>query len=118
MHSGFTAAVTLQLSRISLFALMVIVIGISACGTSDPDTFPELSDVGSPGQASDDNPNLTLEPKRVRTQASLPDRPPISTEVGKTLPQFEITLFGGEKKSTASLANMGQPVFLFFFTTW
>ena len=88
MHSGFTAAVTLPLSRISAFVLMTIVIGISACGTSDPDTFPELSEAGSPGQASDDNPNLTLEPKRVLTQASLPDRPPIGTEVGKNFPQF------------------------------
>ena len=118
MHSGFIAAVALPLSRIPEFVLIVIVIGISACGTSDTDTFPELSDVGSPGQASDDNPNLTLEPKRVRTQASLPDRPPIGTEVGKILPQFEITLFEGKKKSTASLADIGRPVFLFFFTTW
>ena len=118
MHSGFTAAVTLPLSRISAFALMVIVIGISACGTFDTDTFAELSESGSPGQASDDNPNLKLEPNRVLTQAPLPYRPPIGTEIGKPLPQFEITLFGGEKKSTASLANIGQPVFLFFFTTW
>ena len=135
MHSDFTTTPTLKLSRISLFVLMVILTGMSACGTSDTNTVAEPADrpreatgpvlqnpqtlePGSPDQTSDRDPNLTLEPKLVLTQVPLPDRPPIGTELGKTLPQVEITLFGGRKKSTGSLANMGRPVFLFFFTTW
>ena len=147
MHSDFTTTVTLKLSQKSVFVLMVILAGMSACGTSDTNTLAELSkestaatvaepadrpreatgpvlqnpqtlEPGSPDQTSDRDPNLTLEPKLVLTHVPLPDRPPIGTELGKTLPQVEITLFGGRKKSTGSLANMGRPVFLFFFTTW
>ena len=147
MHSKFTSTGTLQLSRISVFALMVILVGMSACGTSDTNTLAELSkrsataaksvpaanpgdatsetlpnyqtsETSSPGQTSDRDSSLTLAPKHVLTHAPLPDRPPIGTEIGQTLPQFEITLFEGKKKLTASLADIGQPVFLFFFTTW
>ena len=148
MHSDFTTRRTLKLSQISMFVLMVILTGMSACGTSDTNTLAKLSKGSTtatnsepadrpreatpaallnsqtprpgspPDQTSDLYPNLTLEPKIVLTQIPLPDRPPIGTELGKTLPQVEITLLGGRKKSIASLSNMGRPVFLFFFTTW
>ena len=147
MHSDFTTTRTLKLSQISVFVLMVILTGMSACGTSDTNSLAKLSKgsttatnsepadrpreatpaallnsqtprPGSPDQTSDLYPDLTLEPKLVLTQIPLPDRPPIGTELGKTLPQVEITLFGGRKKSIASLSNVGRPVFLFFFTTW
>jgi len=46
------------------------------------------------------------------------EQPSIGTDVGKTLPQFEFTLYDGTKKSTAQLSSIGRPVFLFFFATW
>ena len=66
-------------------------------------------------------------PKLRSTTASAPaptrtvilmNQPSIGTEVGKKLPQFEIKLFDGTKKSTTRISSLGRPVFLFFFTTW
>ena len=132
MHSDFTTTRTLKLSQISVFVLMVILAGMSACGTSDTNTLAKLSKgsttatnsepadrpreatpaallnsqtprPGSPDQTSDLYPNLTLEPKLVLTQIPLPDRPPIGTDIGKTLPQFKITLLGGGKNQPLAL---------------
>ena len=42
----------------------------------------------------------------------------VGTQVGNTLPHFEITLLDGDKRSTERLAEDGKPVFLYFFATW
>ena len=147
MHPDFNATGTVQLSWISKLVFIVILVGMSACGSSETNTNallskesatttksgpadwtrdatsptlpkPWTSESGSYAQELDSNLNLKPNPKVVLTQAPLANQPPIGTEVGKTLPQFEIALFGARSKSTDSLANLGQPVFLFFFTTW
>ncbi len=46
------------------------------------------------------------------------DAPPVGTNVGNTLPHFEMTLADGSRVSTDVLAAQGQPVFLYFFATW
>gem|GEM_PF-5810508 len=56
--------------------------------------------------------------KPASTKANVVEEPSIGTDVGKTLPQFEINLFDGTKKSTGRISSPGRPVFLFFFTTW
>ena len=148
MHSDFITKKILRLPRISIFVITGILIGMSACVASNNDTDAQLSkesaiassksrpagwqregisetlpymrpsESGSHDQSSDSALNFTLKPKAALSQAQLADQPQIGTEVGKTLPRFEITLLGGTKKSTAQLPNLGRPVFLFFFSTW
>ena len=50
--------------------------------------------------------------------AIIVDQPGLGTDVGKTLPNFEFTLFDGTRRNTAQLSSQGRPVFLFFFATW
>ena len=50
--------------------------------------------------------------------AIIVDQPGLGTDVGKTLPNFEFTLFDGTIRNTAQLSSHGRPVFLFFFATW
>ena len=143
MHSDFTHMRTLQLSQMYVFVIIVILVGMSGCGPSDNDSHAQLSkksvttisesgpsgwpkeatsrtlphmppsESGSYVQSSDGAPNLALKPSAVQSQALLANQPQIGTEVGQTLPQFKITVFGGENKSTARLSNLGRPVFLF-----
>lgn len=50
--------------------------------------------------------------------AIIVDQPGLGTDVGKTLPTFEFTLFDGTRRNTAQLSSQGRPVFLSFFATW
>ncbi len=146
-HISFisTGEKTPRMSRIFAFPLTAMLVGMSACGMSATDTPTEslatvpsepiatlgevstlLTPASSPEipstQAYVDNPNSTLESNAdstpASTKANVVEEPSIGTDVGKTLPQFEINLFDGTKKSIARISSPGRPVFLFFFTTW
>lgn len=148
LYSDSIASRSIQISLVFPFFLIVVLVGILACGTSDTATPERLSkgptsstQSGAASQsgksdyqtvpnprssedwrAFDRRTNLTLGPKAalpsVLNQTPWLDQPPIGTRLGKTLPQFEITLLEGHKKSTTELSSIGRPVFLFFFTTW
>ncbi len=80
---------------------MAVLISAVACGTSATQAVP----------ASTQNP--------VQIAAPISNiSPEVGTNVGNKIPHFEFMLVGGTNISTAQLASEGQPVFLFFFTTW
>ncbi|MBC8281011.1 MAG: hypothetical protein H8E48_09520, partial [Chloroflexi bacterium] len=97
--------------------LFAVFIGLWACGTSAPEPAPTGQSTESPAAQSNnisadtDSVAATLEP-------SLKVQPAVGTDVGEVVPHFEFTLSDGSKRSTATLASQGKPVFLFFFTTW
>ena len=68
-----------------------------------------------PGTTSGPTPAPTVVQPRL---AIIVDQPGLGTDVGKTLPNFEFTLFDGTRRNTAQLSSQGRPVFLFFFATW
>ena len=80
---------------------MAVLIGALACGTSATQALP--SAMQTPVQIAAPISNIA---------------PAVGTSVGNTIPHFEFMLVDGTNISTAQLASEGQPVFLFFFTTW
>lgn len=44
--------------------------------------------------------------------------PPVGSNVGNAIPNFDFTLIDGTTQSTLQLAEEDTPVFLFFFATW
>jgi len=117
--------------------------GILGCGayTTNTPTTPPVRPVATiklipAGEAGDTNSSAFPNPPAsepvpssdLRTDTGLATTPTqaaliagqssIGTEVGKTLPEFEITLFDGTKTSTTRLSSLDRPIFLFFFTTW
>ena len=80
---------------------MVVVIGALACGSAATEAVPASTQ--NPGQIAAPISNIA---------------PEVGTNVGNTIPHFEFMLVDGTNISTAQLASEGQPVFLFFFTTW
>ena len=96
--------------------------GSGAADSSSPATVaqdPTVEAVDAAEQASapiSDSAGVpTLAPTAAPAKAAIiMVRPSIGTDVGKTLPQFDFTLFNGTTKSTARLSSQGRPVFLFF----
>ena len=92
--------------------------------TSPPDStvaaastaFPDSQTATSPPRTTPGpTPAPTVAPPKL---AIIVDQPGLGTDVGKTLPNFEFTLFDGTRRNTAQISGQGRPVFLYFFATW
>ena len=84
-----------------------------------PPPGPTVAAVLANSQTATSPPGTTSGPTIAQPRlAIIVDQPGLGTDVGKTLPNFEFTLFDGTRRNTAQLSSQGRPVLLFFFATW
>lgn len=103
----------MDMSRLLTLPLLAVLIALVACGTSAAEA-PQTSATAT----VDITPSGAVSTETTSEVAPVSSKLETGTDVGKKIPDFEFTLFDGSVQSTAQLSSQGQPVFLFFFTTW